>query len=57
MKWKIKVFDVVVVSKLFYGLESVPFTEQDCNRLDAFQYRGLRKILHIKHPYWSHIKN
>ena len=43
MNWKTRVFDAVIVSKLFYGLESVPFTEQDCNRLDAFQYRGLRQ--------------
>ena len=57
VKWKLRVFDAVVVSKLVYGLEPVPFTEQDCNRLDAFQYRGLREILHIKLPYWSHIKN
>ena len=57
MKWKIRVFDAGIVSKLFYGLESVPFTEQDCNRLDAFQYRGLRTVLHIKHPFWPHIEN
>ena len=38
-------------------LESVPFTEQDCDRLDAFQYRGLRNILNIKHPFWSRVKN
>ena len=38
-------------------MESVPFTEQDCDRLDAFQYRGLRKILNIKHPFWSRVKN
>ena len=55
MKWKIIVFDAAIVPKLLYGLESVPFTEQDCNRLDAFQYRGFRKTLHIKHPFWSHI--
>ena len=57
MKWKIRAFDAVMVSKLFYGLESVPFAEQDCNRLDAFQYRGLRKVRHIKHAYWSHIQS
>ena len=33
---EIRVFDVAIVSKLCYGLEPVPFTEQDCNRLDAF---------------------
>ena len=57
MKWKLRVFDAVIVSKLLYGLESVAFTEQGCNRLDAFQYKGLRKIPHIEHPFWSHIKN
>ena len=57
MKWELRVFDAVIVSKRLYGLESVPFTEQDCNRLDAFQYRGLRQILHTKPPFWSHIKN
>ena len=34
----------------------IPSTEQDCKQLDAFQYRGLR-ILGIKHPYWSGVKN
>ena len=57
MKWKIIVFDAAFVSKLFYGLESVPFAEQDCNRLDAFQYRGLIKVPHIKHPFWSHVEH
>ena len=47
----------MIVSKLLYGLESIPFTEQDCAKLDAFQYRGLRKILHIKHSQWSRIQN
>ena len=54
MTWKVQIFDAAIVSKLFYGLESVPFTEQDCNRLDAFQYRGFRKpctlSIHIGHP-------
>ena len=57
MKLKIIVFDAVIVSKLVYGLEPVPFTEQDCNRLVAFPYGGLRKNLHIKHPFLSNIKN
>ena len=48
---------IIYISQLLYGLESVPFAEQDCNRLGAFQYRGLRKVLHIKHPFWSLIKN
>ena len=44
----------VIVSKLLYGLEWIPFTEQDCARLDAFQYHGLRNI---KHSFWSRVKN
>jgi len=51
------VFDAVIVAKVLYGLEAIPFTDQDCARLDAFQYRGLRKILQIKHPCWSGVKN
>ena len=55
LKWKLRVFDAVIVSKLFYGLESIRFTEQDCAKLGAFQYRGLRKILNIRHPCWSRV--
>ena len=57
LKWKLRIFDAVIISKLLYGLEAIPFTEQDCKQLDTFQYRGLRKILGIKHSYWSGVKN
>ena len=57
LKWKLRVFDAVIISKLLHGLGAIPFTEQNCNQLDAFQYRGFRKILGIKHPYWSGVKN
>ena len=57
LKWKLRVFDAVIISKLIYGLEAIPFTEQNCKQLDAFQYRGLRNILRIKHYYWSGVKN
>ena len=48
-KWKLRVFDAVIISKLLYKLEAIPFTEQSCKQVDAFQYRGLRQILGIKH--------
>ena len=32
---------------MLYGLESLQMTEADCRRLDAFQQRGLRRILGI----------
>ena len=57
LKWKLRDYGAVIISKLLYGLEAIPFTEQDCKQLDAFQYRGLRTILGIKHPYWSGVKN
>ena len=40
-----------------YGLTSIPLSRADANKLDAFHMRGLRKILKIKHPYWSRVSN
>ena len=57
IKWKIKVYDAVIVAKLMYGLTSIPLSKVDTNKIDAFQMRGPRKILEIKHPYWSRISN
>ena len=36
-----------------YGLTSIPLSKADANKIDAFQMRGLRKILKAKHLYWS----
>ena len=49
LRWKLRVFDAVIIPKLLYGLEAIPFTEQDCKQLDALQYRGLRQVFGIKH--------
>ena len=43
IKWKIRVYDAVIVTKLMYGLTSIPLSRADANKLDAFQMRGLRK--------------
>ena len=44
IKWKtIRVYDAVIVTKLMYGLTSIPLSRADANKLDAFQVRGLRK--------------
>ena len=40
-----------------YGLSSIPLSRADANKIDAFQKRGLRKTLEIKHPYWSRVFN
>ena len=57
IKWKLKVYDAVIVAKLMYGVTSIPLSKADANKIDAFQMRGLRKILKIKHPYWSRVSN
>ena len=50
VKWKLKVYDAVIVAKLVYGLSSIPHSRADANNIDAFQMRGLRKIVNIKPP-------
>ena len=43
--WKLLVFNAVVGAKILYGLESLQLLDGDYQRLDAFQQRGLRRIL------------
>jgi hypothetical protein len=50
-KWKLNVYNAVIISKLVYGLETLQFTEGQGKQLDAFQQRGLRKILGIAPTY------
>ena len=57
IEWKIKVYDAVTVAKLMYGLPSIPLTIGDGRKVDASQMKGLRKILHIKNPYWPRVSN
>ena len=57
IKWKIRIYGAVTVAKLMYGLTSIPLSKADASKIDAFQMRGLRKILKVKHPYWSRTSN
>ena len=50
-RFKLNVFDAVIRSKLVYSLESVNLTPALVSKLNAVQYRGLRKILGIEHTY------
>ena len=50
-KFKLNVFDAVIRSKLVYGLEAVQLTPSLMKKLDAIQFKGLRKILNIKHSF------
>ena len=47
VKWKLKVFDSILKSKVLYGLECIQLTKSDLSKLDAFQMKGLRRILKI----------
>ena len=42
-RWKLQVYDAIIRNKLLYGLETVHLTQQ--KKVNAFQFRGLRKIL------------
>ena len=44
-KWKQLVFNAVICSKLFYGLETLEPTQRAGRLLDTFQLKGLRTVL------------
>ena len=37
----------VIITKIAYGLETSQFTKNAAGKLDAFQMKGIRKILKI----------
>ena len=47
LKWKLEVYNAVVVSKLIYGLETLQFNNSTFNKINTFQMKGLRKIMNI----------
>ena len=47
-KWKMLVYNAVIVSKLLYGLESLEPTDATGSLLNTFQLKGLRKILKLR---------
>ena len=53
--WKLIVDKSVVGSKLLYGLETVEVSPALITKLETFQIKGLRKILHMSRPFigWS----
>ena len=46
-RWKIEIFNSVIVSKLLYGLETLQYHINSFTRINTFQMKGLRKILDI----------
>ena len=47
-KFKLQIYDLVIRSKLVYGLEGLELTTGDLAHLNAFQLKGLRRILKMK---------
>ena len=48
---KMTVFDAVIRSKLMYGLESTALKSSILKQLDAFQMKGIRKIMRLPSSY------
>ena len=47
MNRKLLIFQAVIISKLFYGLETLIAAETALHKLDTFQMKGLKQILGV----------
>ena len=56
-KEKVKLLNVLIVSKLMYALETVWLSTANRRKLDGMQCKCLRAILGIRHPYYSRVSN
>ena len=54
-KWQLIIYDAIITSKLLYGLETIHLTDALAKKLDAFQMRGLRKILNLEPTFINRI--
>lgn len=50
-KWKISMCQAIACSKLTYGLKVLPLKKKVLFKMDAFFYRGLRRILALQITY------
>ena len=50
-KLKLHIYDAVIRCKLIYGLESLQLNAGTLSHLNAFQLKGLRRILNLKHTF------
>ena len=48
MGFKLHVLNAIIRSKLMYGLESAVLSPSVLEKLNTFQLKGIRKILHIE---------
>ena len=51
VKWKLQVYNSVIISKLTYALETVQLTKALEDKLDAFQIKGIRQIFKKYHRH------
>ena len=56
-KDKYRIYLACIVSKLMYGLQTAWLTKAQNTKLDGFHARCVRRIVGIKHSYWSRISN
>ena len=56
-KWKLRVFEAVVLAVLFYGLDSIVLTKALRDRIDYFHTKCIRHILKIQAAYYSKVCN
>ena len=54
---KIHIFQACVVSKLLYCLHTMWLNKAELRKIDGFQAKCLRSILHIPRPYISRLSN
>ena len=54
---KLSIYRSLIESKLFYSLSTACFTVAELRRLDGFQARCLRSVLHIGPSYLTRISN
>ena len=54
-KWKLRVFDAVVLAVLYYGLDRLVLTKSLRDRVDYFHTKCIRHILKIQAAYYSKV--
>ena len=56
-KDKYKIYLACIISKLLYGLQTAWLTKVQVTKLDGFHATCVRRIVGVKHSYWSRISN
>ena len=56
-KCKLRGYSAVILAQPAFGLETIPLTVADYERLDPYYIRRVRTTLGIQHPHWPRIIN